>query len=64
LKIKRRHKLAILGGGDDAGAFTPLARHLLINALALGGAAIFTVQAVIHAAFIQKIYRATVQAFQ
>jgi hypothetical protein len=53
LKHQRRHQFAVLGSGDDAGAFPPFARHRLINPFAPGCAAILTIQAVIHAAFIQ-----------
>jgi len=42
-----------LPGGNDAGAFPPRPRNLLINPFAPGRAAILTIPAVIHAAFVQ-----------
>ena len=53
LKHQRGHQLAVLRGRNDAGAFPPFARHGLINPLAPGRAAILTIQAAIHAAFVQ-----------
>jgi len=53
LKDQRGHQFALLRGRDNAGAFPPFARHRLINPLALGGATILTIQAVIHAAFVE-----------
>ena len=60
----RRDQLALLGGGNDAGAFPPLARHGLVNPLALGGAAAFTTQAVSHAALGEVKDGPAVECFQ
>jgi hypothetical protein len=43
----------LLGGGNEAGAFPPFACHRLINPLAPGGAAVFTIQPVIYAALVE-----------
>ena len=53
LKHQRGDQFAPLRGGNDAGAFPPFACHRLINPFAPGGAAVFTIQAVIHATLIQ-----------
>jgi hypothetical protein len=53
LKHQRGGQLAVLGSRDDAGAFPPFARHGLINPLASGGASVFTIPAVIHAALVE-----------
>jgi len=53
LKHQRGDEPALLGGGDDAGAFPPLARHGLVNPFAAGRAPGFTIQAVIHAALVE-----------
>jgi len=53
LKHQRRHQLVLLGSGNDAGAFPPSACYGLINPLASGRASVFTIQAVIHAAFVE-----------
>jgi len=42
----------LLGGRNDAGAFPPLARHGFINPFTPGCTTKFTIQAVIHAAFV------------
>ena len=64
LKDQRRDQLVLPGGGDNAGAFPPFARHRFINPLASGGASVFTIQAVIHAAFIQVKDGLAVEFFQ
>jgi len=53
LKHQRRDQLAVLRSRDKAGAFPPLSRHRLINPLASGRTAMLTIQAVIHAAFVE-----------
>jgi hypothetical protein len=57
-------RFALLGGGNDAGAFPPFARHRLINPLAPGCASIFTIQAVIHAALVQVKDGLALELFQ
>ena len=64
LKHQRRDQLVLPGGRNDAGAFPPFARHRLINPLAPGRAAIFTIQAVIHAAFVQVEDGLAVELFE
>ena len=64
LKHQRGDQLAVLGGGDDAGAFPPFARHRLVNPLAPGRTARLTKQAVIHAAFVQVKDGPAGQVFQ
>jgi len=54
----------MLGGGNDAGAFPPFAGHSLIKPLTSGRAAILTIQAVIHAAFVEVKDGAAVELFQ
>jgi len=51
LKHQRHDRLVLPGGRNNAGAFPPFGRHRLINPLAPGRASVFTIQAVIHAAF-------------
>jgi len=53
LKDQRRNQLVVAEGRNDAGALPPFARYGLINPLAPGCASVFTIQAVIHAAFVQ-----------
>jgi hypothetical protein len=53
LKNQRRDQFALLRGRDNAGAFPAFARHGLVNPLPFGGAAILTIQAVIHAALVE-----------
>ena len=53
LKYQWRDQLTVLRGGDEAGAFPPLARHRRINPFATRRATKFTIQAVIHAAFVE-----------
>ena len=53
LKHQRRDQLVLLGGRNNAGALPTFARHRLINPFTPGRASIFTIQAVIHAAFVQ-----------
>ena len=53
LKDERSHQLVLPGGRKDAGAFPPFARHGLVNPLALGRPAVFTIQPVIHAALVE-----------
>jgi hypothetical protein len=53
LKHQRHDQFALLRGRDDTGAFPPFTGHSLINPLTPGRTAIFTIQAVIHAAFVQ-----------
>jgi len=53
LKHQWGNQLVLSGDRDDAGAFPPLARYGLINALAPGRASVFTIQAVIDAALVQ-----------
>ena len=53
LKDHRGHQLAVLAGRDDAGTFPPPARNGLINPFASGSTSVFTIQTVIHAAFVQ-----------
>ena len=55
LKHQRGDQLAVLGGGDDAGAFPPFARHRLVNPFAPGCPSLFTIQAVVHAALVEVI---------
>jgi hypothetical protein len=64
LKDQRRDQLAPLGSRDNAGAFPPFARHGFINPLAPGGAALFTLQAVIHAALVEIKDGLAVEFFQ
>ncbi len=64
LKDQRRDQLALLGGGDDAGALPPFARYGLINPLTPGRASVFTIQAVIHAAFVQVKDGPVVELFE
>ena len=53
LKDQRRDQLVLLGSRNDAGTFPPFAGYGLINPLASGRASVFTIQAVIHAAFVE-----------
>ena len=53
LKDRRGDQLAMLRSRDNAGAFQSLAGHRLINPLTSGRAGMLTIQAVIHAAFVQ-----------
>jgi len=53
LKHQRGDQPALLGGGNNAGALPPFARHRLINPFAPGRATVFTIEAVIHAAFVE-----------
>ena len=53
LKDQRRNQLVLLGSRNDTGAFPPFARHRLINPFAPRRTAMLTIQAVIHAAFVQ-----------
>ena len=53
LKDQRGDQLALLGSGDDAGAFPPLARHGLVDPFAPGRTAKLTIQAVIPAALVE-----------
>ena len=64
LKHQRRDQLVVLGGRNNAGALPPFAGHRLINPLAPGRAAILTIQAVIHAAFVQVKDGSVVELFQ
>ena len=64
LKDQRRDQLVISGSRNDAGAFPPFAAHLLINPLTPQGAARLTIQAVIHAAFVQIKDGLAVQRFE
>ena len=64
MKHQRGDKLALLGSGDDAGAFPALARHGLVNPFPQGGQAILTIQAVIHAAFVEVKDGLTVELFE
>jgi hypothetical protein len=64
LKHQRRDQLVMPGGRNDAGAFPPFTRHRLINPLAPRRASVFTIQAVIHAAFVQVEDGLTGQLFE
>jgi hypothetical protein len=64
LKHQRGDKLALLGSGDDAGAFPALARHRLIDPFAPGCPAIFTIQTVIHAALVEVKDGLAVELFE
>ena len=64
LKDQRRDQLVLLGGRNDAGAFPPLARHGFINPFTPGCTTKFTIQAVIHAAFVQVEDGLTGQLFE
>ena len=64
LKHPRRNQLVVLGGRNDAGACPPLAGHRLINPLTPGRAAILTMQAMIHAAFVQVKDGPAVERFE
>jgi len=63
LKHQRGHQLALLRSGNDAGALVPFARHSLINPFAPRRAFLLTIQAVIHAAFVQVKDGPTGQVF-
>ena len=64
LKDQRCHQLVLPGGRDDAGAFPPFASDGLINPLAPRRPPVFTIQAVIHAAFVQVEDGLAVELFQ
>jgi len=64
LKDQRCDQFALLRGRDNAGAFPPFARHGLVNPLPFGGAARLTIQAVIHAAFVEVKDGLAVELFQ
>jgi len=64
LKHQWRDQPSLLRSGDDAGAFPPFPGHCLVNPLAPGRAAILTIEAVIHAAFVQVKEGLTRQFFQ
>jgi hypothetical protein len=64
LKDQRRDQSALLGSGDNAGAFPAFARHRLVNPLASGRTAAFTIQAVIHAALVEVKDGLAVEFFQ
>ena len=63
-KGQRGHQLAVLAGGHDAGSFPAFARYHFINPFAAGGASVFPIQAVIHAALVQIIHAGGGQFFQ
>ena len=63
-KSQRGDQPAVLAGGHDAGSFPPFPRHRFINPLAAGGAAVFPIQPVIHAALVQIIHAGGRQLFQ
>lgn len=53
LKYKRRHQFALLSHGNDAGAAAAAPRHFRIKPFPARGAAIFLMQPMLHAAFVQ-----------
>ena len=64
LQDQRRDQLAVLAGGHDAGAFPPFAGYRGINPLTFGRTAMLTIQAVIHAAFVEIKDRQAGEFFQ
>ena len=64
LKDHWRDQFALLGSGDNAGALPSLAGNFLINALASKSASMFTIEAVIHTAFVQIKDETVGQLFQ
>jgi len=64
LKDQRSDQLVLPGSRNDAGAFPPFARHRLINPFAPGRTAMLTIQAVIHAAFVQVKDGPAVELFE
>ena len=64
MKHQRGDKLALLGSGDDAGAFPALARHRRIDPFAPGCPAMLTIQAVIHAALVEVKDGLAVELFE
>jgi hypothetical protein len=64
LEHQRGNQLAILGSRNNAGSFPPFARHGLINPLTPGGAAILTIQPVVHAALVEVINGLAGEFFQ
>jgi len=63
-KGQRRDQLVVLAGGHDAGPFPVPAGHCFINPFTLGGATVFPIQPVIHAALVQIIHAGGGQLFQ
>ena len=63
-KGQRGDQLAVLAGGNDARPFPAPASHRFINPFASGGAAVFPIQPVIHAALVQIIHAGGGQLFQ
>ena len=61
---QRRHQFVLPGSRDDTGAFPPFACDSLINPLAPQRASAFTIQAAIHAAFVQIEDGLAVERFQ
>ena len=64
LEHQRGHQFALAGGPNDAGAFPPFARHGLINPLTPECPAMFTIQAVIHAALVEVKEGLAVELFE
>ena len=63
-KGQRGHQLAVLTGGNDTGPFPVPARHRFINPFASGGASVFPIQPVIHAALVEIIQAGGGHVFQ
>ena len=63
-KGQRGDQPAVLAGGNDARPFPVPAGHRLINPLPSGGATVFPIQPVIHAAFVEIIHAGGGQWFQ
>ncbi len=63
-KGQRGDQLAVLAGRNDTGPFPAPASHCLINPLTSGGASVFPIQPVIHAALVEVIHAGGSRFFQ
>ena len=63
-KGQRGDQLAVLTGRNDTGPFPAPAGHRFINPFASGGASVFPIQPVIHAALVEIIHASGRQLFQ
>ena len=63
-KGQRGDQLAVLTGRNDARPFPAPAGHRFINPFASGGASVFPIQPVIHAALVEVIHAGGGQWFQ
>ena len=64
MKHPRRDELALVGSGNEAGAFPPLARYRLINPFAPGRSTPLTVQAMIHTTLIEVKHGPPLELFE